>query len=125
MATVLVIDPDPDSREILEALLRHAGHQVSACSEPAAGIGAAVERRPQAILTELFIRTDTGWAILEFLRSSPDTASIPVIAISGFAMPDDQQRALKSGARRFLAKPVCAQAVVEAIRDVVDARCVA
>lgn len=125
MATVLVIDPDPDSREILGAVLRNAGYQVACCAEPAEGIAAAVEQRPQAILTELFIRTDTGWAILEFLRSSRDTSCIPVIAVSGYAMPEDQQRALQSGARRFLPKPVCVDAVVEAVRQAVEARRVA
>jgi CheY-like chemotaxis protein len=115
MRTILIIEPDPDSREILRVLLVHHGYRVLESTEPAAGIGTAFQVRPDAIISELFVRTTDGWALLEFLRSSPETTGIPVIVISGHALPDDEARALRSGARQFLSKPVRTSDVLRAL----------
>jgi CheY-like chemotaxis protein len=117
MTRILIIEPDSDSREILRALLGHAGYEVDLCSDPADGIAHALESRPDAILCELFVRTDKGWALLEFLKGNPATAGIPVMVISAYAHQDDQERAERCGAGRFLAKPVHTEAVTAALED--------
>jgi CheY-like chemotaxis protein len=115
---VLLIEPDEDCREIVRTLLAHHGHQVIEAADPAFGIELAIREEPDAILTELFIRTEDGWALLEFLRSNPGTARIPVVVVSAFTLPDDEARAVRCGARRFLAKPFCAADVLNAVVEI-------
>lgn len=115
---ILLIDPDEDCREIVRTLLAHHGHQVIDAADPALGIELAIREEPDAILTELFIRTEDGWALLEFLRSNARLARIPVVVISAFTLPDDETRAVRCGARRFLAKPVSAADVLDAVVDI-------
>jgi len=117
LSRVLIIDPDADAREILQVLLSHAGYEVDVAPEPAAGIALAIQNRPAAIVSELFVRTEEGWALLEYLRSTPLTASIPVVVHSCYSMPDDRARAFRSGAVRFLAKPAEAAEIVDALEQ--------
>jgi CheY-like chemotaxis protein len=101
--SVLLIDPDRDSRVIYSMLLDHSGYRVVVTSEMEEGVRVAREERPTLILTELFVRTAHGWTILEALRGDEATAAIPIIALSAHALPDDRRRAWLADV--FLSKP--------------------
>jgi CheY-like chemotaxis protein len=120
MPTILVIDPDPDSMEILHALLRFHGFDVLVCREPSAGIAVALEARPAAIVSDVFVRTASGWAILEYLKANARTADIPVMVVTAYATADDEDRARRAGADRFLTKPFRAMEVIEVLTELLS-----
>ena len=101
--SVLLIDPDRDSREIYTALLSHSGYDVVVTSDLDEGLRAARLVLPAVIVTELFVRTLNGWRVLDSLKRDPATAGIPVIALTAYALPDDRRRARLADV--FLPKP--------------------
>lgn len=111
--SVLLIDPDRDSREIYSAFLGHKGYQVLVASDLEEGLSAARRLLPAAIVTELFVRTLQGWRVLDSLRSDPATAGIPIIALSAYALPDDRRRAQLADV--FLPKPCRAECVLREV----------
>ena len=111
--SVLLIDPDLDSREIYSALLGHNGYQVLVASDLDEGLSAARQVLPAVIVTELFVRTLEGWRVLDSLKSDAATAGIPIIALSAYALPDDRRRARLADV--FLPKPCEVECVLREV----------
>lgn len=112
--SVLLIDPDQDSREIYSVLLNHSGFRVVAATGMEEGLHVARRERPTVIVTELFVPTTGGWMILEALKGDAATAAIPVIALSAHALPADRSRARL--ADLFLTKPCEVDCVLRAVQ---------
>lgn len=117
--TILVIDDDRDSAEICSALLRHHGFHVEVARDAEAGMSLVRTARPAVVITELFERTLTGWAVLDALGSRPEAAGIPVIVLSAHAHPADREAA--SRADVFLAKPAYPRDVLDHVRRYCEA----
>lgn len=117
--TVLLIDQDRDNVDICSALLAHHGFRVIAADDVDSGLLLAREDRPAVVVTELFGRTRTGWAVLEALSARPETAGIPVIVLSAHALPSDREAA--SGAAAYLTKPAYPRHVLDHVRRVCQA----
>jgi CheY-like chemotaxis protein len=82
-AEVLVIDDDPNARELLTAELRRLGQlQVTAVDSGRAGLAAISSRRPDIIILDLMIPEVDGFAVLQALGSNPKTSDIPVVVLS-------------------------------------------
>lgn len=111
---VLLIDGDPDNLEICSSLLEFSGYRVITAPEPGAGVALARTARPAVVVTELFNRTQTGWEVLERLRSHPETIDVPIIAFTTRVMPEDRQRA--AWATVYLTKPDSPRRVLEEVR---------
>lgn len=117
--TILVIDDDSDSAEICSVLLRHHGFRVEVAPDPETGMSLVQNARPDVVITELFERTGTSWAVLDTLGSRPETAGIPVIVVSAHALAADREAA--SSAAVFLAKPVYLRDVLDHVRRCCEA----
>ncbi len=100
---LLVVEDDPDSREAIAlALELHGGHVRAAGSVDEAL--ALLDDPLDAVLSDLSMPGKDGYALLERLRARGVDA--PVVAVSGFATPEDRERALAAGFSAHLAKPV-------------------
>lgn len=115
--TVLVIDPDPQNRDIAATILRFAGFKVVEAEDAEVGVRIAIQAAPSIIVTELFERTDRGWRILEFFAGEERTAGIPVIALSAYALPSDREAAVHAGVARYLSKPLPPQELEAAVNE--------
>ncbi len=109
---VLVIDDDPHMRELLTRFLGRNGMAVTVAPDGEAGLAAARESRPSAILLDVMMPRMDGWAVLSALKSDPALADIPVIMIS---MMRDKGLAYSLGAAEYLTKPVYWQRLKEAV----------
>jgi CheY-like chemotaxis protein len=69
------------------------------------GVALAQRQRPQIIVLDLMMPVMDGYAVLEALAKDDRTASVPVVVLSARATPDEAERAMGAGARRFLEKP--------------------
>ena len=80
---VLLIDDDPDSREIYRQMLEWGGFQVETAPNGAAGVRAATARAPHAVLVDLDMPGLNGMEVLRQLRADPRTMRVPVAALTG------------------------------------------
>ena len=81
MALILIIDDDPDTRELLQATLGAAGHEVVLASEGRAGVHQYRERRADLVITDLFMPEQEGLETIKQMRMEfPDSV---IIAMSG------------------------------------------
>ncbi len=103
---VLVVEDSRDTALSLKMLLEMAGHQVALAHTGREGVEAARRERPEVVLCDLGLPEMDGFAVARHLRRDPATAEAWLIAVSGFAQEEDQQRALEAGFDRHLTKPV-------------------
>lgn len=103
---ILVIDDIRDVAEILCSLLRHLGHEVISAYNGIDGIAKAKEFRPEVLICDIGLPDINGYEVARCLRCEKDFRSLFLIALTGYAQPDDKVRAIEAGFDIHLAKPV-------------------
>ncbi|MDQ2870098.1 MAG: response regulator [Acidobacteriota bacterium] len=106
MARILVVEDSPDIRALVRMLLEPAGHQVFTANDGQEGVTAARRLQPDLVLMDLSLPVLSGWEATRAIKSAPETARIPVIAVTAHAMQGDRERALAAGCDGFVAKPI-------------------
>lgn len=104
MSTVLVIEDDPDMREIERATLGFAGHEVVLAANGCEGLMALEERRPCVILLDLMMPVMDGLTFLQERRKRGLAKGVPVLCVTA-AGDDLTAHALHLGAHECLHKP--------------------
>jgi signal transduction histidine kinase/DNA-binding response OmpR family regulator len=100
---VLVIDDDPQVREMVSWHLTRDGYEVALAATGEEGLKLAAESRPVAITLDILLPQMDGWGVLTALKGDPSLADIPVIFLT---MLDDRNTGYSLGAADFLVKPV-------------------
>jgi len=111
--TVLVIDDNEGLVELLDRYLTGHACRVIAATGGREGLRLAQEALPDAIVLDVMMPEMDGWELLQRLRTSPQTAAIPVVICSVF---NDPELAYSLGASIFLPKPVSRDDVLAALR---------
>ncbi len=101
--TVLVIDDDPATRELLRRMLAKEGYRVLEAPNGEAGLGLARAERPDVITLDVVMPRLDGWAVLAALKDDPEVAAIPVVMVT---ITDDRSVGFALGASEYLTKPV-------------------
>lgn len=114
-STVLLVEDNEDNRTIYTTILRHYGHEVHEAATGEEGILMARKHKPGVILMDVAMPGIDGWEATRRLKADPETASIPVVALTAHAMAEDRQRAVDAGCESYLAKPVEPRRVVEEV----------
>ena len=100
---VLIVDDDRDSRAMYQAYLTQSGCEVRTASNGRRAIDKAHDYVPDVIVMDLAMPYFDGWTASKWLKESPATAHIPIIALS--AMPSARESAHAAGCDAFIAKP--------------------
>ena len=121
MASVLIIDDEPNIRRMVGALLAAEGYEVREAPDGATGVVRALESEPDAVLVDLMMPGELdGMAVLGRLREK--FAELPVIMMSGKAELSDAVRATKLGAFNFLEKPLTPEGVLLSLASAMELR---
>ena len=113
--SVVIIDDDRATQELLTAYLVGTGVQVVRARDGIEGLEEIRRRRPVAVVLDIRLPGMDGWAVLDALRSDETTRDVPVIIVS---ILDEKSRGLALGAASYLTKPVSRDDLIEALRDV-------
>ncbi|MEV0903119.1 response regulator [Actinoplanes sp. NPDC049802] len=103
--TVLIADDDEGTRDLIAFKLRAAGYRTLETDNGRTAMSLAVNERPQLILLDISMPGLDGLGFCYELHSSPQTADIPVIIVSGRSTPADVDLGHIVGAEDYLAKP--------------------
>ena len=101
--TVLIIDDDAGTRDLIARFLQREGFATRQASDGRAGLAMARALRPQVILLDVMMPQMDGWSVLTAIRSDPDLAATPVIMVS---FVHEEGLAASLGANDYLSKPI-------------------
>ena len=111
----LVVDDNPDITEMLAAVLRHAGFVVSSAHSAPDAIEAALARHFDVVVSDIGMPGMTGHELARVLRAMPQYRAIPMVAVTGFDMYDDEERSAEAGFTAHLRKPIDAASLTHAV----------
>jgi signal transduction histidine kinase/DNA-binding response OmpR family regulator len=118
-ATVLLIEDDPRSVELLTLYLEGGGFEVVACEDARAGMDAARRMRPDAIVLDIMLPDLSGWDFLALVKQDETTARIPVVIVS---ILDERGKGIALGAADYLVKPVNRDDLLAALHPITAAQ---
>jgi two-component system alkaline phosphatase synthesis response regulator PhoP len=117
MARILVVDDEPDILLLHRLNLEGAGHDVLLAADGMKALERIDNDRPDVVVLDVMMPVLDGWGVLDALR---DRASAPpVLVVSAKTAESDIDHARSLGAAAYLAKPFNAQALVDAVNDLV------
>ncbi|HEX8072772.1 MAG TPA: response regulator [Pyrinomonadaceae bacterium] len=102
----LVVDDAPDVTEMIAVLLQHAGYDAAVAYSGPEALAAARAERFDALISDIGMPGMNGYELARQVRRLPGYERVPMIAVTGFTMYDDRERALASGFDAFLTKPL-------------------
>ena len=117
---ILIVEDDRDVVLGLSLRLNAAGYDVAIAYDGQAGLAAARECRPDAIMLDIRMPVMDGLTVLARLSESANTKGIPVVVLSANVAETARRQALDLGARYFLAKPYDAAKIVQALQSVLN-----
>jgi signal transduction histidine kinase/CheY-like chemotaxis protein len=103
---ILYIEDNRENRLLVRAVLEAAGYLIVDAEDGLAGIEAAIREEPALILLDINLPGVDGYEIVGILKSFPNLASTPVIALTAYAMQGDRQRTLVAGCDGYIQKPI-------------------
>jgi DNA-binding response OmpR family regulator len=113
--SVLVVDDDPDVRELVSTLLGRAGYLVAEAPDGRAALKALYERHPDLVVLDVNMPDLDGWATLERIRELSD---VPVVMLSARGEELEKVRALRAGADDYVTKPFGRQELLARVESV-------
>jgi PAS domain S-box-containing protein len=104
---VLVVDDEPDSNDVVSAVLTYAGAEVRVGGSAAQGLDQLREWLPQVIVSDIGMPNVDGYAFLSEIRAQPgELGRIPAVALTAYATTDDRIRIFSAGFQAHIVKPV-------------------
>ena len=117
---VLIADNDTETRRMFEAAYGAQQFRTTTATDDHQAITIARTERPELIVTDLCMSKLDGFSVVEQLKRDPETADIPVLAITAQPYPELQQRVRSAGFDALLIKPVTASTLVDVGRLLVE-----
>ena len=113
---VLVIDDDPNVRELLHRNFASAGLKTIEAENGEVGLKMALEHSPSVITLDVMMPRSDGWSVLEALKSNPSTATIPVVMVT---IVENKQLGISLGASEYMTKPIKREKLVDVVRSLI------
>jgi two-component system cell cycle response regulator DivK len=114
---ILVIEDTPNNRRILNDLLTNAGFEVVEAVDGEMGVAMAAELRPDLILMDIQLPLIDGYEATRRIKANPDLRSIPIIAVTSYALSGDEAKALAAGCDGYFAKPISPRVILAKVRE--------
>jgi excisionase family DNA binding protein len=118
---VLVVDDDPQVREIVRVNLQMEGYTVREAANAEEGLAAVEDDAPDLILLDVLMPQVDGWEMLRRVQERHGMGSIPVVMFSGQIGDGAEREATERGASAFVGKPFDLRALVEQTKQIVPA----
>lgn len=106
MTKILIVEDNEMNRDMLTRRLERKGHAVVCAVDGPDGIAQAAAELPDIILMDVALGEMDGWEATTAIRSNPNTAHIPVIALTAHALESDRRKSIEVGCVDFETKPI-------------------
>ena len=114
---ILLFDDEPNIIEAIRFILTRGGYSVASHGNGLDAMAVIVAASPDLVILDLMLPGRSGFAILQDLRSNPDTAALPVLMLTAKGQPRDREMAERLGASLFLSKPFANTEILASVRS--------
>ena len=106
MHKILLVEDNERNRKLVRTILEFRGYEVIECDDGAPSLELAREHQPALVLMDIQLPTMDGITALRRLRGDPQTASIPVVAVTASVTPGERDKVVAAGFNGYVSKPI-------------------
>ena len=121
---ILVVDDEPDTIDMLEAILVRNGAAIIKASSAVEALGFVAACEPDIIISDIGMPEKDGYELIRQIRGGqrPEARKIPAIALTAYVRENERLMALSAGYQEHLAKPVDPEILIETIADLANGK---
>lgn len=113
---VLIVEDNELNMKLFHDLLDAQGYQTLQTREGLEALTIAREERPDLILMDIQLPEISGLEVTKWLKEDEELCSIPVVAVTAFAMKGDEERIRQGGCEAYIAKPISVAKFLETVQ---------
>jgi CheY-like chemotaxis protein len=117
---ILVVEDNLDNYELVHTILEIAGYDTFLAVNGRDGVNAARKQKPDLILMDMALPEMDGWDATKHIREDPETAHIPLVALTVHTLPRERKRALDVGVDAYLSKPFDANQFIQLVESILE-----
>jgi CheY-like chemotaxis protein len=106
IALILLVEDNERNARLVSEILQANGYRLVVATDGWQALDAARKHLPQLILMDLQLPGMDGLTVARRLKADPETAGIPIVALTAHAMPEDRARTLDAGCCAYISKPI-------------------
>jgi two-component system cell cycle response regulator DivK len=114
--TVLIVEDNELNMKLFRDLLEAHGYQTSGTSNGVEALDLVRKMRPDLILMDIQLPQVSGLEVTRWIKDDPELRTIPVVAVTAFAMKGDEERIREGGCEAYLSKPISVGKFIETVR---------
>ncbi|MFM8820540.1 MAG: response regulator [Phenylobacterium sp.] len=114
---VLIVEDNELNMKLFHDLLDSQGYETLQTREGLEALTIAREKRPDLILMDIQLPEISGLEVTKWLKEDDELCSIPVVAVTAFAMKGDEERIRQGGCEAYISKPISVSGFLETIRQ--------
>lgn len=115
--SILVVEDQADNRRILRDLLANAGYELIEAESGEEALTAVETKRPDLILMDIQLPVMDGYEATRRIRSNPELKSVPIIAVTSYALAGDEAKALAAGCTAYITKPFSPRSLLAKVQE--------
>jgi len=120
MSLILIVEDNEKNMKLVRDVLQVKGYATLEAVTAEDGIKLAIEHKPDLILMDIHLPGMNGIEALGVLRADPNTASIPVIAVTASVMQQDRKLITDAGFEAYVGKPINLKEFLDAVRGMLE-----
>jgi two-component system cell cycle response regulator DivK len=113
--TVLIVEDNELNMKLFHDLLEAHGYQTVGTRSGIEALDLARKHRPDLVLMDIQLPEVSGLEVTKWLKDDPQLKSIPVVAVTAFAMKGDEEKIREGGCEGYLAKPISLTSFLETV----------
>lgn len=113
---VLIVEDNELNMKLFHDLLEAHGYDVVGAREGGDAVSIARARRPNLILMDIQLPEVSGLDVIKWLKDDEELRSIPIIAVTAFAMKGDEEKIRRAGCEDYVSKPIAVAKFVETVK---------
>ena len=114
---ILVVEDQPDNRQIIRDMLAGTGYEITEAENGEEALAAIAKQRPDLILMDIQLPVMDGYAATRRIKTDPALKSIPVIAVTSYALSGEEKKAREAGCDDYVPKPYSPRQLLAKIRQ--------
>ena len=114
---ILVVEDQEDNRRIVRDLLTTTDYEVTEAENGEEALASVARQRPDLILMDIQLPVMDGYEATRRIKADPALRSIPVIAVTSYALSGDEEKARAAGCDGYVAKPFSPRQLLAKIRE--------
>ena len=120
MSLILIVEDNDKNLKLVRDVLQVKGYATVDAGTGEDGIRLAREKKPDLILMDIQLPGMNGIEALGVLRSDPETAGIPVVAVTASVMPQDRNKITEAGFDAYVGKPINLKEFLDTVRRLLE-----